>query len=104
MENQTETEVRIMFCEDKQNRERRAVTCAALHCALLERRFTTRRARIYLRVAEDDPPEHPARFSLCTLKNWWSTAPPHNTLPATAGKAWAGPRAVRHFAARGGDG
>lgn len=78
---------------------------AAEHCALLERRFTTRRAHVYLHIAEDDPPEHPARFSLCTLKNWWSTAPPHNTLPATAGEARAGPRPVRRFAfPRGGDG
>ena len=103
MENQTETEVRIMFCEDKQDRERRAVTRAALHCAVLGRKYTSRRARFYLRIAEDDPPEHPARPP-CTLKTWWSTAPPHNTLPATAGKARAGPRPVRHFAARGGDG
>lgn len=93
-----------MLRERASAQARRLSAYAAEHCALLERRFTTRRARIYLRVAEDDPPEHPARFSLCTLKNWWSTAPPHNTLPATAGKAWAGPRAVRHFAARGGDG
>lgn len=75
---------------------------AAEHCALLERRFTTRRARVYLRLAED-PPEHPARPP-CTLKNWWSTAPPYNMNPATAGKARAGPRPVRRFAAKGGDG
>ena len=95
-----------MFCEDKQERERRAVTCAALHCAVPGRKYTSRRARFYLRIAEDDPPEHPARppCIICTLKNWWSTAPPHNTLPATAGKARAGPRPVRHFAARGDDG
>lgn len=95
-----------MFCEDKQDRERRAVTCAALHCAVLGRKYTSRRARFYLRIAEDDPPEHPARppCTICTLKNWWSTAPPHNTLPATAGKARAGPRPVRRFVARGGDG
>lgn len=57
----------------------------------------------YHRLMAPDPPEHPARPP-CTLKNWWSTAQPHNTLPATAGKARAGPRPVRHFAARGGDG
>lgn len=57
----------------------------------------------YHRLMAEDPPEHPARPP-CTLKNWWSTAPPHNTLPATAGKARTGPRPVRHFAARGGDG
>lgn len=95
-----------MFCEDKQDRERRAVTCAALHCTVLGRKYTSRRARFYLRIAEDDPPEHPARppCTICTLKTWWSLAPPHNTLPATAGKARAGPRPVRYFAARGGDG
>lgn len=94
-----------MFCEDKQDWERRAVTCAALHCAVLGRKYTSRRARFYLRIAEDDPPEHPARPP-CTLKNWWSTAPPHNTLPAyRAGEARAGPRPVRRFAfPRGGDG
>lgn len=75
---------------------------AAEHCALLERRFTTRRARVYLRLAED-PPEHPARPP-CTLKNWWSMAPPYNTRPAAAGEARAGPRPVRRFAAKGGDG
>ena len=58
----------------------------------------------YHRLMAPDPPDHPARPP-CTLKNWWSTAPPHNTLPATAGKARAGPRPVRRFvAARGGDG
>ena len=56
----------------------------------------------YLRLAED-PPEHPARPP-CTLKNWWSTAPPYNTRPAAAGEARAGPRPVRRFAAKGGDG
>ena len=108
MENQTETEVRIMFCEDKQDRERRAVTRAALHCAVLGRKYTSRRARFYLRIAEDDPPEHPARppCTICTLKNWWSMAPPHKTLPAyRAGEARAGLRPVRRFAfPRGGDG
>lgn len=59
-----------MFCEDKQDRERRAVTRAALHCAVLGRKYTSRRARFYLRIAEDDPPEHPARppCAICTLK------------------------------------
>ena len=106
MENQSETEVRIMFCEDKQDRERRAVTRAALHCAVLGRKYTSRRARFYLRIAEDDPPEHPARppCTICTLKNWWSTAPPHNMLPAYAGEPRAGPRPVRRCYARGGDG
>lgn len=93
-----------MLRERASAQARRLSAYAAEHCALLERRFTTRRAHVYLHISEDDPPEHPARFSLCTLKNWWSTAPPHNTLPATAGEARAGLRPVRHFAARGGDG
>ena len=84
---------------------RRLSAYVAEKCALLERRYTTRRARVYLRIAEDDPPEHPARPP-CTLKNWWSMAPPYNTLPAyRAGEARAGPRPVRRFAfPRGGDG
>lgn len=57
----------------------------------------------YHRLMAEDPPEHPARPP-CTLKNWWSTAPPYNTRPAAAGEARADPRPVRHFAARGGDG
>ena len=95
-----------MFCEDKQNRERRAVTYAALHCAVLGRKYTSRRARFYLRIAEDDPPEHPARPPLHNLhlEKLVEHCSPHNTLPATAGKARAGPWPVRHFAARGGDG
>lgn len=107
MENQTETEVRIMFCEDKQDWERRAVTRAALHCAVLGRKYTSRRARFYLRIAEDDPPEHPARppCAICTLKNWWSTAPPQTTsAPVKTGEPRAGPKAVRRCYARGGDG
>ena len=91
-----------MLRERANAQARQLAAYAAEHCALLGRRFTTRRARVYLRLAED-PPEHPARPP-CTLKNWWSTAPPHNTHPATAGKARTGPRPVRHFAARGGDG
>lgn len=97
-----------MYHEDKQDRERRAVTRVALRCAVLARKYTSHRARFYLRIATDDPPEHPARppCTICTLKNWWSTAPPHNTLPAyRAGEARAGPRPVRCFAfPRGGDG
>lgn len=57
----------------------------------------------YHRLMAPDPPEHPAQPP-CTLKNWWSTAPPYNMNPATAGKARAGPRPVRRFAAKGGDG
>ena len=93
-----------MLRERANAQARQLAAYAAERCALLERRFTTRRARGYLRLAED-PPEHPAR-PLCTLKNWWSMAPPHNTLPAyRAGEARAGLRPVRRFAfPRGGDG
>mgnify|MGYP004692177973 FL=1 len=93
-----------MLRERANAQARQLAAYAAEHCALLERRFTTRRARVYLRLAED-PPEHPARPP-CTLKNGWSMAPPHNTLPAyRAGEARAGPRPVRRFAfPRGGDG
>lgn len=92
-----------MYHEDKQDRERRAVTRAALRCAVLGRKYTSRRARFYLRIATDDPPDHPARPP-CTLIKEWSTAPPHNTTPARAGEARAGPRPVRRCYARGGDG
>lgn len=96
-----------MLRERANAQARKLAAYAAEHCALLGRRFTTRRARVYLRLAED-PPEHPARppCTICTLKNWWSTAPPHNTLPAyRAGEARAGSRPVRCFAfPRGGDG
>ena len=76
-----------MLRERANAQARQLAAYAAEHCALLERRFTTRRARVYLRLAED-PPEHPARppCTICTLK------------------ARTGPRPVRHFAARGGDG
>lgn len=57
----------------------------------------------YHRLMAEDPPDHPARPP-CTLTKKWSNAPPNNMLPATAGKARAGPRPVRRFAARGGDG
>ena len=92
-----------MYREDKQIRDRHAVACAARRCALLGQHYTSQRARIYLRIAEDDPPDHTARPP-CTLTKKWSNAPPNNMLPATAGKARAGPRPVRRFAARGGDG
>lgn len=95
-----------MYHEDKQDRERRAVIRAALRCAVLARKYTSHRARFYLRIATDDPPDHPARppCIICTLIKEWSTAPPYNTRPAAAGEARAGPRPVRYFAARGGDG
>lgn len=92
-----------MYHEDKQDRERRAVTRAALRCAVLARKYTSHRARFYLRIATDDPPDHPARPP-CTLKNYWSTAPPHTTAPVKAGAARAGPRPVRLCRAKGGDG
>lgn len=44
-----------MYHEDKQDRERRAVTRAALRCAVLARKYTSHRARFYLRIATDDP-------------------------------------------------
>lgn len=91
-----------MLRERANAQARQLAAYAAEHCALLERRFTTRRARVYLRLAED-PPEHPARPP-CTLKNWWSTAPPHTTAPVKAGAARAGPRPVRLCRAKGGDG
>lgn len=60
----------------------------------------------YHRLMAPDPPDHPARppCIICTLIKEWSTAPPHNTLPARAGESRAGPRPVRRFAAKGGDG
>ena len=91
-----------MLRERANAQARQLAAYAAEHCALLERRFTTRRARVYLRLAED-PPEHPARPP-CTLKNWLSTAPPHTTAPVKAGAARAGPRPVRLCRAKGGDG
>ena len=91
-----------MLRERASAQARRLSAYAAEHCALLERRFTTRRARVYLRLAED-PPEHPARPP-GTLKNWWSTAPPYNTRPTAADEARADPRSVRFFRMKGGDG
>lgn len=91
-----------MYREDKQIRERHAAASAARRCALLGQRYTSRRARIYLRIAEDDPPEHPARPP-CTLIKKWSNAPPHNTRPAYAGEPRAGPHLARCFVPKGGD-
>ena len=84
-----------MYREDKQIRERHAAASAA-------QRYTSRRARIYLRIAEDDPPEHPARPP-CTLIKKWSNAPPHNMRPAYAGEPRAGPHLARCFVPKGGD-
>lgn len=60
----------------------------------------------YHRLMAEDPPEHPARppCTICTLKNWWSTAPPYNTRPAYAGEPRAGPHLARCFVPKGGDG
>lgn len=92
-----------MLRERANAQARQLAAYAAEHCALLERRFTTRRARVYLRLAED-PPEHPARPP-CTLTKKWSTAPPHTIpTPVKTGEPRAGPKAVRRCYARGGDG
>ena len=95
-----------MFCEEKRTQTQRIRAYAAQRCALLGRRCTSRRARIYLRIAADDPPDHPARppCVTCTLIKPWSNAPPNNTLPAHAGEPRAGPRLARRCYARGGDG
>ena len=39
----------------------------------------------YHRLMAPDPPEHPARPP-CTLKNWWSTAPPITRAPQLRAK------------------
>ena len=96
-----------MLCEAVRDRNQRIRAYAAQRCALLGRRYTSRRARIYLRIAADDPPDHPARppCMICTLIKPWSNAPPYNTRPAyAAGEPRAGPRLARRFVARGGDG
>ena len=73
-------------------------------CGKRDRRIS--RVYFYLRLAGDDPPEHPARppCELCTLTKRWSTAPPYIARPAPAGEARAGRRLVRRFASEGGDG
>ena len=38
------------------------------------------RTHLYYRIAEDDPPNHFARPP-CTLKTWWSLAPPNHAPP-----------------------
>ena len=94
-----------MFRESARARQRRVAAFAAVRWTGVWWRECARLARVYERLADDDPPDHPTKPP-CTLKNWWSTAPPHNTLPAyRAGEARAGPRPVRRFAfPRGGDG
>ena len=94
-----------MYRENKKERERRAVAHEARRYAVLWRRYTSRRARFYLRIAADDPPEHPARppSVFCTLIKPRSTAPPNNT-PVYAGEARAGPWPIRFCVGKGGDG
>lgn len=93
-----------MLSERQNKRIRRIIAYAAQRCILLGQHCTSRRARIYLRIAEDDPPDHPARPP-CTLIKPWSNAPPYNTRPAyAAGEPRAGPHLARRFVPRGGDG
>ena len=93
-----------MYCEEKRTQTQRTRAYAAVRCAVQFRRCTSRRARIYLRIAADDPPDHPARPP-CTLIKPWSNAPPYNTRPAyAAGEPRAGPHLARCFVPRGGDG
>ena len=61
------------------------------------------RTYLYLRIAEDDPPNYFARPP-CTLKTWWSTAPPYKHGPADAGDARAGPVPTLRGLSKGGDG
>lgn len=91
-----------MFCEEKRTQTQRARAYAAEHCALLEQRFTSRRACVYFRTAEDDPPNPFARPP-CTLKTWWSLAPPYKR-PANAGDARADPVPALRGLPQGGDG
>lgn len=70
-----------MLRERANAQARQLAAYAAEHCALLERRFTTRRARVYLRLAED-PPEHPARPP-CTLKTGGAWLRPIIRFPPT---------------------
>lgn len=92
-----------MLCEAARERIRRIRAYAAERCAALAQRYQSCRIHFYRRIAADDPPDHPARPP-CTLKNWWSTAPPNHMLPAYTGEARAGPYPARRFAAKGGDG
>lgn len=96
-----------MFSTSVFAQARRLAAYAAEKCARLERIFTTRRVRVYLRLAEDDPPEHPARPpSICTLKTrQWAIPPPHTNNPACKGGIRAGPHGPPHvLSPKGGDG
>lgn len=61
------------------------------------------RTHLYYRIAEDDPPNQSARPP-CTLKIWWSLAPPYKHCPANAGDARAGPAPALRGLPKGGDG
>ena len=93
-----------MFRESARARQRRVVAFAAVRWTGVWWRECARLARVYERLADDDPPDHPVKPP-CTLKNWWSTAPPHTIpTPVKTGEPRAGPKAVRRCYARGGDG
>ena len=92
-----------MFRESARARQRRVAAFAAVRWTGVWWRECARLARVYERLADDDPPDHPVKPP-CTLKNGWSTGPPQNMLPAYAGEPRAGPRPVRRCYARGGDG
>ena len=62
------------------------------------------RTHLYYRIAEDDPPNHFARPP-CTLKTWWSLAPPnHDPPPAGRGDAGAVFLSALRRQLKGGDG
>lgn len=93
-----------MFCESARARQRRVAAFAAVRWTGVWWRECARLARVYERLADDDPPDHPVKPP-CTLKNWWSTAPPNMIpTPVKTGEPRAGPKAVRRCYARGGDG
>ena len=93
-----------MFRESARARQRRVAAFAAVRWTGVRWRECARLARVYERLADDDPPDHPVKPP-CTLKNWWSTAPPHTRpTPVKTGEPRAGPKAVRRCYARGGDG
>lgn len=90
---------------ESDKRIRRTAAYAAVRWAGVWWRETAHRARVYLRIAEDDPPEHPARPP-CTLKiRQWAIPPPHTIVPQLQGRIRAGPPGpVRVFCPKEGDG
>lgn len=56
----------------------------------------------YHRLMAPNPPDHPTRPP-CTLKTWWSTAPPYHMSHAAAGEAQADHRLARFCRMKGGD-